>query len=119
MATMLNEMRERVIAAGGFNARLDIEAERVAADVLRFLEEQLALRGVIGVRLGGEMKARRGYPDVVFGLNCRAHAIWVDVNQAEESAECRHMREKMSGGWICHRVGDKTGVLEALSKSRQ
>lgn len=100
----------------GVPDRVGMEAGRVRSDVLRFVEEQLRLRGTIGMRLGGASKDEKGYPDVIFGLNQRAHAMWVEEMGIEESAESRNMRERMSGGWICHKVKTKVEVLEAMSK---
>lgn len=102
----------------GVSDRVGMDAERVRSDVLRFLEEQLRLRSVVGLKLGGVSKDEKGYPDVVLGMSQRAHAMWVEEMGKEETSECRHMREKMTGGWICHRVRTKVEVLEALSKVR-
>ena len=100
----------------GVSDRVVMDAERVRADVLRFVEEQLKLRGTVGMRLGGASKDERGYPDVVFGLGHKAHAMWVEEMGVEETSECRHMRERMAGGWICHRVKTKVEVLSAMSR---
>jgi hypothetical protein len=42
--------------------------------------------------------------------------MWVEEMGIEESAESRNMRERMAGGWICHKVKTKVEVLEAMSK---
>ena len=100
----------------GVSDRVGMEADRVRVEVLRFVEEQLRLRGAVGMRLGGASKEEKGYPDVVFGVGHRAHAMWVEELGKEETSECRSMRERMSGGWICHVVRTKVEALSAMSR---
>jgi hypothetical protein len=94
------------------NGRSDLDRACEVRDVLVFLMDQLRLRGLVGIRLSGESKDVRGYPDVVFGHGRTAYAVW--VANTEFTPEARAMQEKMAYGWKVKKCGSKDDIMRML-----
>lgn len=95
--------------------RAEFESVAKRMDVVKFLLEQLRLRGVVGLSLSGPEKDRMGFPDVVYGEGGKAVAVWVFDPQFGVSGEARLMMKKMEGQWKRRLITNREEGMKLLS----